>query len=232
MEALPATRRSYEQACPVAHSLDLVGERWTLLIVRDLMFGPLRFGELREGLPGLAPNLLSERLRLLVGRGIVERRSRTPRGGRADYALTARGRELAPIVHELARFGVAEWDDPDEHPPPSRLVRGALLALMSPERLDRTGWSARIELGEATVRLDVAPGPSTASPLQRLHLGLVGTRSDGPADVVVRTSIGTLHALHRGALSEAAATAAGRLSVSGAPAVRRRLARLLGWPGS
>ncbi|MCB1029329.1 MAG: helix-turn-helix transcriptional regulator, partial [Microthrixaceae bacterium] len=62
-------RRSYQQACPVAHALDLVGERWTLLIVRDLVFGPLRFSDLRDGLPGLAPNLLSDRLRFLVDQG-------------------------------------------------------------------------------------------------------------------------------------------------------------------
>jgi len=222
------TRRTYDQACPVAHTLDLVGERWTLLIVRDLMFGPLRFTDLRAGLPGLAPNLLSDRLRSLVERDIVERRDRSPRGARADYALTARGRQLAPVIHELARFGVADWDDPDEGPPPPRLVRGALLALMAPEVLDAGAWSARIELPDVVVQLTVAEPSERGSSLQRLHLGL-DPPSATSADVCVRTTLGTLLALRRGSLGVVDALDAGRLDVAGRGRPRRQLARLLGW---
>jgi DNA-binding HxlR family transcriptional regulator len=220
------TRRSYDQACPVAHSLDLVGERWTLLIVRDLMFGPLRFTDLRDDLPGLAPNLLSDRLSLLVDRGLVDRVARRP-GGHSDYVLTGRGRELAPIVHVLARFGVADWDDPDDRPPPPRLVRGALLALMSPELLDDSEWTCRIELADVVV--SVAVGPSDGcGPLQRLRLSL--DPDDGVrADVLVRTTLGTLLTLRRDGLSVESAIADGHLEVEGRAPARRRLASLLGW---
>ncbi|MEZ5239990.1 MAG: helix-turn-helix domain-containing protein [Microthrixaceae bacterium] len=139
-------RRTYDQACPVAHSMDLLGERWTLLIVRDLMFGPLRFGELREGLPGLSPNLLSTRLADLTSHGLIERFEDPAPGRRHSYRLTPRGRELAPVVHSLARFGAGEWPDPATDPPPPRLLRGALLALMDPAALDDSGWSADLLL--------------------------------------------------------------------------------------
>lgn len=155
--ARTTTRRSYRQACPVAHALDVVGERWTLLIVRDLVFGPLRFTDLRDGLPGLAPNLLADRLQFLVERGLVQQVELPPPAARTVYELTARGRELGPVVHELSRFGVADWDDPDEAPPPPRLVRGALLALLAPETLDRSGWSARVVL------MGAAEDPATAA---------------------------------------------------------------------
>lgn len=139
-------RRSYSQACPVAHSLDLLGERWTLLIVRDLMFGPMRFSDLRDGLAGIAPNLLSSRLSMLCERGIIESVEHISPGSRSAYRLTTRGRELAPVVHALARFGVDEWTDPDADPPPLRLLRGALLALMEPEVLDDSQWRATVVL--------------------------------------------------------------------------------------
>jgi DNA-binding HxlR family transcriptional regulator len=90
-----SARRTYGQPCPVAAALDVVGERWTLLIVRDLMFGALRFSDLRDGLSGLAPNLLSERLKMLVAHGIVEQVELPPPAARTVYALTV---------------GVGSWD--------------------------------------------------------------------------------------------------------------------------
>lgn len=212
----------------MAHALDLVGQRWTLLLVRDLMFGALRFTDLRDGLPGLAPNLLSERLRFLVARGIVEQMELPPPAARTVYGLTPRGRELAPVVHELARFGIADWTDPDDDPPPPRLLRGALLALMAPERLDPSAWSAAIVLPEATITVTV-DGPAGDAPvLRRLRL------ADGPAvagehEVVVTTTLGTLLALRRGNLTRGAAAADGRLDVRGAPEAVEQAGRLLGW---
>ena len=120
-----STRRSYSQPCPVAGALDVVGERWTLLLVRDLMSGPLRFTELQQGLPGIAPNLLSDRLKMLCEQGLVERVPLPPPAGRSTDALTATGRDLGPVIHALSRFGVDRWDDPDGDPPPERLLRGA-----------------------------------------------------------------------------------------------------------
>ena len=97
--------RRYGQACPVAKSLDLVGDRWTLLLVRDLLRGRGRFQELGESLPGIAPNILSDRLKLLEECGIVTRRFYSDHPPRAEYTLTERGRELGVVVGALATWG-------------------------------------------------------------------------------------------------------------------------------
>lgn len=97
--------KSYGQLCAVARALDVVGDRWTLLLVRELLIaGALRFTELQRGLPGIAPNLLSQRLRDLEAHGVVHRDPGTS-GAPATYRLTARGAALEPVVRELLRWG-------------------------------------------------------------------------------------------------------------------------------
>ena len=91
--------RTYSQYCSLARALDLVGERWTLLLVRDLLGGPRRYGELLEGLPGIGTNLLAARLRELGRLGLVER-VRLPEGRGRGYRLTAAGRELEDALAE------------------------------------------------------------------------------------------------------------------------------------
>jgi DNA-binding HxlR family transcriptional regulator len=93
--------RSYRQVCPVARALDAVGDRWSLLIVRELMTSPRRYRDLLDGLPGVATNLLASRLRDLEAAGVVER----PRAPLGAYRLSDRGAELAPVVAALARWG-------------------------------------------------------------------------------------------------------------------------------
>jgi len=97
--------RSYGQLCSVARALDVVGDRWTLLIVREVLTrGPARFTELQKGLPGMAPNLLAQRLRTLQEQGVLEHGATPPAtGGR--YRLTDRGRDLEGIVRELMKWG-------------------------------------------------------------------------------------------------------------------------------
>jgi DNA-binding HxlR family transcriptional regulator len=97
--------KRYNQACPVAKTLELVGDRWTLLVVRDLLRGTQRFQDLLASLPGIAPNILSERLKLMERHGLVARRFYSEHPPRADYALTDRGRELGLIVGALAAWG-------------------------------------------------------------------------------------------------------------------------------
>jgi DNA-binding HxlR family transcriptional regulator len=105
MPAPSRAPKSYDQYCPVARSLDLLGERWTLLIVRDLMTGSKRYTDLREGLPGIATDLLTARLRTLEAAGLVARRE-LPRPAPATvYELTDAGRELTPVILALARVG-------------------------------------------------------------------------------------------------------------------------------
>src|SRR3954451_608862 len=99
--------RSYDQYCPVAAALDIVGDRWTLLIMRELVAGDRRFTDLRERLTGIAPNLLSDRLRELHAQGLGEQRERPPPAARTVYAATRRVHEVIPVLRALARFGAA-----------------------------------------------------------------------------------------------------------------------------
>jgi len=93
--------RSYEDPCGIARALDAVGERWALLVVRELSYGPKRFTDLRNGLGGASPNVLSQRLRELEAMGVIRR----PALGAASYELTDWGRELHPILLQLGRWG-------------------------------------------------------------------------------------------------------------------------------
>ena len=98
--------RSYGQKCPVARTLDLVGERWTPLILRDLLLhGPRRYQDLQESLAGIAPNTLSARLKDMEANGLVERKLYNERPPRLEYHLTARGRSLAPVLRALRDWG-------------------------------------------------------------------------------------------------------------------------------
>src|SRR5215471_6124587 len=103
-------RRSYRQFCGVARALDLVGERWTLPIVRNLLLGPRRYSDLLAELPGLTTNLLAKRLRELEQGGLIERVQRA--GDVARYQLTTTGAALEPVVMELARWGGRYMDRP------------------------------------------------------------------------------------------------------------------------
>lgn len=98
--------KSYGQMCSVALALDVVGDRWTLLVVRELLItAQLRFSDLRQSLPGVAPNLLTQRLRDLEASGVVQREPATPPATGTLYALTGRGRQLEGVVRELMRWG-------------------------------------------------------------------------------------------------------------------------------
>jgi DNA-binding HxlR family transcriptional regulator len=100
-----ATKRTYDDGCAAAHALDLVGERWALLVVRELLLGPKRFTDLRAGLPGISPNVLSQRLDGLEGVAVVQRRKLPPPAGSWVYELTEWGRELEPIILQLGQWG-------------------------------------------------------------------------------------------------------------------------------
>jgi DNA-binding HxlR family transcriptional regulator len=98
-------RRTYGDGCSSAHALDLVGDRWALLIVRDLLFGPKRFSDLQVGLPHGSPNVLTQRLRELESSGVVHRRRLPPPASANVYELTEWGRQLEPILLGLQRWG-------------------------------------------------------------------------------------------------------------------------------
>ena len=97
--------KRYNQSCPVAKTLEVIGDRWTLLAVRDLLSGAKRFQDLLATLPGIAPNILSARLKLMEEHGLIARRFYSDHPPRAEYGLTDKGRELGMVVGALAAWG-------------------------------------------------------------------------------------------------------------------------------
>src|SRR4051812_34880442 len=104
--------RRYDQYCPVAHALEIVGERWSLLVVRELLHGPLRYTDLAERLPGIGTNVLASRLRELETGGVVTRRTLPPPAASRVYELTEYGRGLRSVMRELARWGARSLGPP------------------------------------------------------------------------------------------------------------------------
>src|ERR1700694_602074 len=99
-----AGRRKYGEGCAVSHALDVIGERWALLVVRELLLGPKRFTDLRAGLDGISPNVLTQRLEELEQVAIVRRRKMAPPAGAWGYELTEWGTQLEPVVVALGRW--------------------------------------------------------------------------------------------------------------------------------
>jgi len=102
-----AKSKPYNQDCPIARTLDVVGDRWTLLIIRDLFLGKTRFGEFRDSSPGIPPRLLSARLKRLEEQGLVERLVYSQYPLRAEYRLTPRGRSFFPVLYAMGSWGVS-----------------------------------------------------------------------------------------------------------------------------
>lgn len=114
---MSATVRYDEQYCPIARALDVLGDRWTLLILRELVAGDQRFTDLRLSLPGIAPTLLTQRLRTMIDQGLVATKELPPPAARSVYAATERGRSAVPVMRALARWGMPLLEAPDEDTP-------------------------------------------------------------------------------------------------------------------
>jgi DNA-binding HxlR family transcriptional regulator len=127
-----ATKRTYGEGCAIAHGLDLVGERWALLVVRELLLGPKRFTDLKKGLPNASPNVLSERLQELERGGVVKRDKLPPPAASQVYALTDWGRELEPTVTALGHWGARSPSLPHEAPIGADSVVLAIKARLAP----------------------------------------------------------------------------------------------------
>lgn len=125
---MPATS-AYDMYCPIARALDVLGERWTLLIVRELSLGEQRFTDLRRSIVGVPPNVLSSRLKALQQEGLVATRELPPPAARTVYVLTDRGRDALPILRALARWGFPELPtaDPSTSVRPVSVVSAAFL---------------------------------------------------------------------------------------------------------
>lgn len=141
--------RTYGQYCPIAHALDEIGDRWALLILRDLSFGPQRFTDLRESLVGLAPNLLIERLRALEESGLVSRDELPAPAARTVYVLTAAGRQILPVLGALARFGAGRLPAPaaDTVVKPRAALVAGITAFHRPDAVPDPDEEYRVVLG-------------------------------------------------------------------------------------
>jgi DNA-binding HxlR family transcriptional regulator len=216
--AIP-TSRSYRDSCGIARALDVVGERWALLVVRELLLAPQRFSELRRALPHVSSNLLADRLRELEHHGVI-RRGAAPAEGQRAYELTERGRRLEPILLALGDWGTEAAQPP---PPAALSATSVLIFLQSAARtdpaapptdyrleLDGRVWTVRLAAGRARVR----PGePATA-------------------DVSLRTDPKTLSALLTDPATLATACDDGGAAVVGDPSAIGRLLHAVAdpWP--
>src|ERR671937_146723 len=150
-----ANKRTYGDRCGIARALDLVGERWALLVVRELLLGPKRFTDLRAGLPHVSPDILAQRLRELEESGIVRRGKLPPPAGSRIYELTARGQELEPVVVALGRFGGVAPLPPGEAQIGADAVVIALKSLFAPGAADGLRATYQLRLGEHDFRVSV-----------------------------------------------------------------------------
>ena len=96
----------FQEWCPVARTLDILGDRWTMLVVRDLFLGKSKFGDMLESLEGISPNLLADRLKRLEQQDIVRRVFYSNHPPRAEYCLTEKGQDLMPVIHAIAEWGI------------------------------------------------------------------------------------------------------------------------------
>jgi DNA-binding HxlR family transcriptional regulator/putative sterol carrier protein len=215
-----AGKRSYGDACGIARALDLVGERWALMVVRELLLGPKRFTDLRAGLPHVSPDVLAQRLRDLEQAGIAERRRLPPPYASQIYELTARGRALEPVLIELGRWGGANAPPPcDEMCMSLDAHIVSLRTLFDPGRAG--DFTARIELrlGEERFGVMIADGEIETAR---------GALPD--ADATIETDPTTLIEVLHGHRPLAAALAAGTMRFAGDKRAARRFTTLFPLP--
>ncbi|MEU2052576.1 winged helix-turn-helix transcriptional regulator [Streptomyces bungoensis] len=202
-------RRSYDQYCSVARALDAVGDRWTLLIVRELLAGPRRYTDLHADLPGVSTDVLASRLKDMERDGLATRRRLPPPGAASVYELTGRGSRLLPVLQALGRWGEDELGERR----PTDAVRAHWFALPLLRALDGEGLvEVRLEEGVFHLRAGAQDGP---------------VYGDGPApgeaDARLVLDAGTCEALARGETDLLAAVRAGRVTVTGEGALAKTL---------
>jgi DNA-binding HxlR family transcriptional regulator len=151
-------KRTYGDACRFAGALDLIGERWALLIVRELLLGPKRFTDLRAGLPGASPNILSERLRELEQGGVVRRRTLPPPLTARVYELTEWGEELEPVVTRLGAWGARSPIPPASTRIGTDSIVLALRSLFDPERAGDLSASYEMRVDDEPFRVTISGG--------------------------------------------------------------------------
>jgi DNA-binding HxlR family transcriptional regulator len=209
--------RSYGQYCPISKGAELLGDRWTLLIVRELLFGPLRFTEIERGLPGISRSVLANRLRRLERDGIVERADDD-----AGYAFTPAGESLRPVVQAIGDW-VATWVIED--PRPAELDPELLMLFIS-----RHVQHEELPSGKTVLAFEFADEPRRFWLTMERHEASVCLEDPClPVAVTVRGSVRELYRVYMGRTSLDTAIEAGSIEVEGLPADRRRFRSWMRW---
>ncbi len=211
--------RTYGDCCGIARALDVVGERWALLVIRELLLGPKRFTDLRAGLPGASANVLAQRLRELEQAGIVAKRRLPPPAASQVYELTPRGAEIEPVVLALGRWGAATPLAPEHAGMSLDSHLLALRTLFAPERADGLEALVELRLEGDVFKLAIADGEV------RVVRG-----SAGPADVTLETAPSTLLELVHGRRQLDDALAAQDARFAGDETLLRRFLELFPLP--
>jgi DNA-binding HxlR family transcriptional regulator len=187
--------RSYNQNCPIARGLDALGERWTLLILRELVGGPRRYGDLRAALPGIATNLLADRLRELEDTGLVDRTELPPPVARTVYTLSETGwRKALPVIKAVATFGLDLLEPTDSAITP---LNGFLAGILLGFDLVRTAdlaASYRLEIDDRRFEFGVA-GSCLTAPEESPAVTVTATAAD-----LITARLGATAAVRKAAL--------------------------------
>ncbi|HXR30346.1 MAG TPA: winged helix-turn-helix transcriptional regulator [Solirubrobacterales bacterium] len=214
------SKRTYGDACRFAHALDLVGERWALLIVRELLLGPKRFTDLRAGLPHASPNILAERLRDLEGGAVVRKRKLPPPAASSVYELTEWGRELEPIVTKLGAWGARSPIPPSSREIGTDSIVLALGSLFDREAAGDLEASYELRIGAECFGVEIAGG----------ELKLSRGAAADPSATIALPDAPTLAAILTGQLPFDEALAAGAAEIEGGKRVAKRFLRLFPMP--
>lgn len=213
---------SYGQYCPIAKGAEILAERWTPLIIRDVMLGAHRFNDIERGLPGISRSLLAGRLRRLVRAGVIEQRPAL-RGGHPEYHLTPAGAELGQVVDRLGEWA-ARWafrdPDPDDRDP-------VLLLWWMHGRINRDILPPR----RTVVRFDFRGATRRCMwlVLERTDVSVCPTDPGFDTDLVVAADIGALYRVWLGRTTLGDAVADGLVEIDGLPALVRAFPRWLQW---
>ena len=209
--------KHYDQYCPMAHALSLVGERWSLLIVRELLRGPKRYTDLAHGLPGIGTNILAARLRDLEEGGILEKRKLPPPAASTVYELTEYGRGLEEALYALARWGARSLGPPtNKDDLYEEWGLNALPAVFNAEEARGLTETYVLKIGDDAFTARIVDGVLEPS---------CGAAAD--ADLVVETDPETFFLLCAGRLEPKDAVKSGDVRVQGDRAVLERCFRVL-----
>lgn len=213
--------RSYRQYCGLAYALDIVGERWTLLIIRELMAGPRRFTDLLEGLPGISTNLLTERLKGLEQQGLVARHLLPPPAGSMVYALTPVGRALEAALMELGKWGSQfvppTWEGAALLPVGSYAL--TLKIFFRPEAAQGVNETYELRIDHEVLQVQIKDGEIHVQQGEYLH-----------PDAVFHTDMPVYMRLLSGQLKAEEAIEAGLIGIEGDPAALSRFLSICGLP--